>query len=511
MLFKAHTPKTRLVTIDVAYNAYAQISISRSVKGGIATVVEGSNPPVYFTQVNESIGSLSDHHVYNMPFLFLRNGLPWDEANSYLFSEVKDVHPNNRPTDRARNIASKLLDYLKYLEDNNLDWLDFSGERLTQRPTYKYYHHLCTSTGRSAAVVNKYTGAVYEFYKYVAKHWHDIEMDRVDSVETIKLSITGNTGSAVLLDVEKRSQTKQTPPTSPVPIDYVREDGEDLRPLTNPEHREFLDIINGPYWSVLERLIHFCSLLTGARKQSVLTLRMKHLAVFQEANLNRDGTYTIYAGPGTGIDTKNDQRQRLHFPKQLAEEIVVYANSKLAKSKRNKFFDKYTQEYPDLEPLKDEDIYLFLSEQGNCYYMAEDDPRYPKVRYPPIGQVTHTLKKKLLKHASTNFPVDFKYHWLRATYAYVYYQRIISVKPNVISPSEIISMIQYRLHHSRRETTENYLKLFNNVNEILKAQELYEDVLFDDLSIILEQGPYGREHREEVDLDEELQKLVGDN
>ncbi len=69
-------------------------------------------------------------------------------------------------------------------------------------------------------------------------------------------------------------------------------------------------------------------------------------------------------------------------------------------------------------------MYLFLSDQGNCYYMASNDPRYTIVRSPQTGQVTETIKRKLQSTASSRFPKDFSYHWLRATFAYQLYQRL---------------------------------------------------------------------------------------
>ena len=59
-------------------------------------------------------------------------------------------------------VASKLLDYL-FCEDNNLDWLDFSGARPSLRPTYKYFYHLIKEGRRSNQVINQYTAAVYHF------------------------------------------------------------------------------------------------------------------------------------------------------------------------------------------------------------------------------------------------------------------------------------------------------------------------------------------------------------
>ncbi|MFO7073764.1 site-specific integrase, partial [Pseudomonas aeruginosa] len=67
-------------------------------------------------------------------------------------------------------------------------------------------------------------------------------------------------------------------------------------------------------------------------------------------------------------------------------------------------------------------MYVFLSEQANCYYMSSNDPRFPFIKSRPLGAVADTLKKKIMRHVSSNFPRDFTYHWLRATFAYQLYQ-----------------------------------------------------------------------------------------
>ena len=264
-----------------------------------------------------------------------------------------------------------------------------------------------------------------------------------------------------------------------MPIGFVREDGEDLRPLSNLELGAFMNTVkNEKEWSTVERLILLTALMTGARKQTVLTIRLRHLKTFQENRLLPEGAYKLHAGPGTGIDTKYDKPQVLYFPKQLAEELITLAGSSMMKKRREKF--RAQLETNNLGRLMDEDdMYLFLSDQGNCYYMAASDSRYSIVKSPQTGQVTETIKRKLLKKAFSPFPKDFSFHWLRATFAYQLYQRLQPlVKEGVLSPGEDIDFIQKRMHHESRATTENYLKLFKMTHEKVIAQEAWESKLF---------------------------------
>ncbi|WP_350599419.1 site-specific integrase [Pseudomonas sp. 65/3-MNA-CIBAN-0223] len=468
--------ESRLILIHCLRDAFACLHVSGAPPGSTTHELEGDSSRIIY-QVDE-VGGEGARDLFNFPFILHANGEPWHEANDYLLSLMRDKAPANLRTDDIRRRASKLLDYLLYCEDNYLDWLDFSGARPALRPTYKYFYHLISEGLRGNQVINQYTSAVYHFYKYVAEHWHSLDMKRVDTIKHVRILVGTRNGSKII-DAEKRSQTRRTAPVKPVPLGFVREDGEDLRPLSNQELRLFLAIIRTEKeWSTVERLILFTSLMTGARKQSVLTIRLKHLVGFAGDRLRKDGTYELRAGPHTGIDTKFDKVQTLYFPKQLADELVALAGSPLMKRRRAKFQARLGIEYPGLAMDKD-DMYLFLSDQGNCYYMATSDPRYPVVKSPQAGQVTDTIKHKLIDKAPAPFPKDFTYHWLRATFAYQLYQRLqVLVKNGVLQPGEDIDFIQHRMHHESRQTTENYLKLFKMTQDKVIAQEIWEGLLF---------------------------------
>ncbi|WP_406820065.1 site-specific integrase [Pseudomonas sp. KnCO4] len=465
----------RLLVMPVLPNAFATLHVYKTAVDSIQFELDESDGKVAY--LVEEVGGGNDRDVFHFPFLFYANGDSWHEANDYLLSLLKHKPSMNRRTDDVRRQASKLLDYLLFCEDKSLDWLDFSGARPSLRPTYKYFYHLINQSGRSNAVVNQYTSAIYNFFKYVSVHWHEIDMKRVDTVKHVKIVVRGVKGSKVI-DVEKRSQTTRARPVSPVSLGFVREDGEDLRPLSNLELRGLLTtIVNEKQWSTIERLILLTSLMTGARKQTVLTLRLRHLQGFSEDKLLPEGAYKVHAGPGTGIDTKFDKPQDLYFPKQLADELTTLANSPMMRRRREKFRAHVAANFG--MSISDEDMYLFLSDQGNCYYMAKNDPRYMLVKSPQTGQVTETIKRKLLQKAFDQFPKDFSYHWLRATFAYQVYQRLqVLVDKGAMRDGEVIDFVQSRMHHESRETTEHYLKLFRMTQEKLIAQELWERKLF---------------------------------
>lgn len=463
----------RILLIPVIPNAFATLYATVCPTGAVPEQLHGCqfSPELYREDEVESNEHL--RNAYNFPFLFHQDGTPWVEANSYLHHIIQNQHPGDRPTDQARRIAGELLEYLIFCESHEIDWKDFSGKRPSLRPSYKYFQHLKTKSQRSSRVTNQYTGAVYNFYEYVSRYWHAIDLDRVDTVRKFMVRISTAKGSRIIERL-KRSQTLATPLSAAPDIGTVRDDGEDLRPLTNLQLKSLQDSLTKHKWLVQERLIVDTALMTGGRKQTVLTLRARHLSQFTDKNLRRDNTYALKCGPGTGIDTKHNKPLTIYIPKGLASRLLVWVKSPTYLRRKKKFIEARMAE--SSESWNSGDVYVYLSEQGNPYYISKDDPAYPFLKTPAKGQVTSTIKRKMVKYLGNELPKDFVFHWLRATFAFQLYQYLQPlVDAGKLSPHEQISIIQVRLAHSDRETTEHYLKLFKSVNANLEAQEDWED------------------------------------
>lgn len=466
-----------MIVVPVVEDAFA--NLFGEYKSSRTSQVSLVGAGTIYLQLEPEFGTELQRHVYNMPYLFDREGLPWSEANSFLLNMIESEHARKRPTDLARRKASQLLHFKLYCEKNDIDWLDFTGRRRSHRPTYRYFRNLVDSGDYSAANVNQRTATIFQFYSYLAANLHDIDLERVDTYKDIEIVIAGAPGQRTVVKARKRSQTIQTPRTAPVGIGYIKEYGEELRPLTSEELREFLGIINGPSWTPLERLIIQTAITTGARKQTVLTLRYSHLRKMVDQAGPINGFYRLHVGPGTGVDTKFNKKQVLHFPAPLIDQLSIFTESEFYKSRKSKHLQTLHESPVHLPPGLKSDPYIFLSEQGNCFYMAKNDHRYPYVKSPQTGQMTDYLKRKLLKSASVNFPKDFTFHWLRATFGYLLYQWLLPhLKSGTLKAGEEIQIIQQRMHHENRETTENYLKLYRCMDERLHSQEIFESEIF---------------------------------
>jgi integrase len=418
------------------------------------------------------------HDIYLFPFLFNHDSSPWKEANLFLFSSAQNGNKGYSNSDSVREKASLLIDFKIYCEGHGIDLYDFNG-RKPRRPTYRYFFDLLQKVNEgtlSRKKLNKHTKIVYDFYKYLSEQQNSsIDLDRVDSVKSVNRFFQSSHGRSYSVTLEKRGQSLPVcRSANPRRIGFVRENGEELRPLTEPELCELFTALSSENFAVDERLIHYIALQVGARKQSILTLRMKHLKLFSDENLLQDKTFKVNAGPGTGIDTKYDKPQALYFPEELAKQLRTYANSQKAQKRRSKFVNK------NGHILNDDDMYIFLSSAGGTHYMAKSDPRYFKIKSRPQGRNTYSMNKKLGKIVSTEFPNDFVFHWLRATYALRYYRFLQPLfAKGLVLESDIISMVQKRLHHTSRETTEHYLKLFDSIDDRLIAQQFYEERVFD--------------------------------
>jgi integrase len=506
--------KERLVTISQLDYTAADLTTTPNLSSHpIRISLEKSETDEAYFIAKEYSLTLKDDSVYHLPLIFNEDGTPWYEANLFFYRQSIDLAVGYTTTDELRRKASMLYDFKVFCEDYKvkeidaedneneislpIDYLDFSAKRAGNRPTYRYFAHLLYDDAVTAKNLNKRTLVVYDFYKFLAKlPGYIIDLTRVEKTKEAFIVFSGGYGKMI----ELRSQTANASvQATPVEMGYVRDQGEDLRPLSNEESDELIDVLMREEFNTDERLIHLIALNTGARKQSIFTMRMKHIRMLTatmlagdgitskpKATIAEDGTLMLKAGPGTGIDTKFSNAQTLHFPKELIDLIETYADSKDAVERRALF----KLQFGDV--LNDDEMYLFLSVNGNCHYMAKNDPRYRKVKTRPKGEHTSYLKEKLLKYVSKTYPRSFRFHWQRATFAYHLYQQLaplvvsdmnVKLKPGQLRPGEEIRIIQRRLHHKDRTTTEHYLKLFSNFDEKLEAQERYEERLFKGLGL----------------------------
>ncbi|MEE7830763.1 site-specific integrase [Vibrio parahaemolyticus] len=476
----------RIIVIEHVEHSEAEIStLPLSSSSTPVTIERNQEHLTYF--ITDPLIRSSDEDIYLLPFLLEADGTPWHLANQFLLDlAIKNKSEIGRKGTRdIRRKASMLLDYKIFCEnakdrDGNpapINLFDFRSPFKSRRPTWRYYTYLTSESKVNPDSINSRTGVVYQFYKFAASTPEiDLDLERVESLTNYTVFKETHYGT-IKLEGEKRSQTITTSSdASPVDIGFVRDEGEDLRPLLDTELRALLDALSTDKFKTDEKLIHYLALCTGERKQTILTLRLHHLNYFDEKHLLPNGMYKLFVSPQNGCDTKNNKPHVLHVSKGLADKIKLWADSPIATERREKFKSRFGS------VLDDDDMYLFLSPTGDCRYMARNDPRYLKTKSPPTGQITRNLKKKLLRIVGSEISSDFTFHWLRATFAKRLYRRCqhLVAEGKMLSGSEL-NYIRQRMHHSDQHTTENYLKLFSSINERVSVQEIYEDSLFSEI------------------------------
>jgi hypothetical protein len=344
------------------------------------------------------------------PVVQLADGAPWAEANLWLIDMMESKLSPNMLT--FASIADDLVAFRRYLDDEGVDWLAFPANK-RQRPTYRYSAsiRLAVQAGElSAGVARRRMGAVVRFYRWLMTEagfrpanapW--VESDRfiefkdqkgfssVIEVKTTDLSISG-----------RRADD---------PWDDRIQDGGRLRPLPSSEQSALLESL-AVLGNTEMTLVHLFALLTGARIQTVLTVRAKH--VMRKPDEFQGDDIRLACGPGTCIDTKGGVKGVLHLPRCFYDRLYAYVHSDRAR-RRRQLADG--GDHPD-QPL-------FLSHRGAPLYedRASRGPLNtgPHVRrHVKTGQaVRQFIRDELLPMMRArlgNPRYEFSFHDLRATY-----------------------------------------------------------------------------------------------
>jgi integrase len=251
------------------------------------------------------------------------------------------------------------------------------------------------------------------------------------------------------------------------PFDGTIDDGAKLRPLARREQdwivRALVHLQNTEM-----TLIHALMLTTGARIQTALTFRLRHvLAEPVPAQVE----VRIPVGPGTGIDTKYDKRMTLHIPVGIYERLRIYAMSDRARARRLK------------APGGDApDQYLFLTQQGAPYYEAKEhsarfDQAY-SLRHRKRGQTVRVfVRDHVIPYIRTTFKSDFDYqiHDLRASYGMnLTDTQLKRVERGEITLSLARTFVSTRMGHDSSATTDRYLDLRRSLETVSAAVDDHE-------------------------------------
>ena len=396
------------------------------------------------------------------PVVRLADGAPWAEANLWLIDMMESKSSPNMLT--FASIADDLVAFHRYLDDEGVDWLTFPANK-RQRPTYRYSAsiRLAVQAGElSPGVARRRMGAVVRFYRWLMTEagFRPANAPWVESERFIAFKDQKGFGSVIEVKTTDLSISGRR---AEDPWDDHIQDGGRLRPLPSSEQSVLLESL-AALGNTEMTLIHLFALLTGARIQTVLTVRAKH--VMREPGEFHGDDIRLACGPGTGIDTKGGVKGVLHLPRGFYERLYIYMHSDRARKRRRLADD---DDHPD-QPL-------FLSHRGAPLY---DDRTSrspvstgPRVRrHVKTGQaVRQFIRDELLpimRARLGNPKYEFSFHDLRATFGL---NMVDSMTANGTKYTRALDQLRQLMWHVQPSTSERYLayrdnrKLFDAVQD----------------------------------------------
>ena len=359
------------------------------------------------------------------------------------------------------SIASDLKHFRDWTLEEGIDYLHFP-KPIVLRPTYLYcsYLHDLVSVGRiSRNTAKRIIIHIQGFYKWIMRS------QKLENPPWIEKQTSLNFTSRKGLPLSRESITtdlstsfKRAKPIN----DYSHHinDGGRLKPLSQHEQlsifKALIEISNTEM-----TLAFLLSITTGARLQSIFTLREKSIL-----NLDEQGNpyLKLKIGLGTLVDTKYSKEQYLFIPSWLVQKMKVYIYSERRKNRVKKSINQNSVSGEQ---------YIFLTKNGNPYYMSSKDPNAESYRVPPRGNgVTLFIKQQLkpqLNRMNENF--DFKFHDLRASFGLNLVKTLFNSKNGII---KVLMYVKERMGHNHFSTTEQYLNYEENKEKISILQSSFE-------------------------------------
>ncbi len=404
----------------------------------------------------------------HFPIITNSDGSVWKHGSLYLLSKLKNYQkPSPKTLD---SIATDLKHFKEYCDSENIDYL--SAPRKVLRPTYlyrSYLQQLLREAKISPNTIKRRMSAVVGFYEYLI-NTEGIEF-KFPLWESGITSITyqDNHGFKQSKQVKTKDVSRVVATSNPDLFDDAIVDGGRLHPLPHEQQIALIKALKtiGNTEMTLGFLI---ALTTGARIQTVFTLRKKH---FERVIKDIENEVKIKVGYGTDCDTKFNKIHTLIFPSWVHQKIRIYLSSPRYKKREEKsthIFDEQNRQY------------LFLTNRGTPFYVAHDDPYRRLYKEVPNGatirQFIFTSLKKQLKKDGLEF--NFSFHDLRATFGMNLLDKLMPLVDNKeLKLSHALIHIKERMGHSSLSTTEKYLNFRDRHKIKEQAQDNYETYLME--------------------------------
>lgn len=411
----------------------------------------------------------------NFPVIIQNDGSPSEIFNLYLLKKIQQTVQYDFKT--FASIANQLVDFQRFLEDEKLDCLKF--HKLKQlNAIFKYRTRLIDQANAgliSASSARSRINALVNFYRFlVTEDLVDHQRYGMPFQDVYKyVAVDNEFGARRKMAIKSHDLAIHVPAKAPNSEAII--DGGELSPLTVEEQEIVLKALQKS--SREYQLMFYLALFTGARLQTICTLRIKYL-------LNREadsyGFIRLPVGSGTGIDTKFQKPMTLLIPNWLAQDIKIYINSEQARQRRQK------SNYGDSD-----ENYVFLTKFGTPFYTSKveqqeliekikaSDSFSLKLKLYEGEAVRSYLKVILLPEIRLIDPKfqGFKFHDLRASFGMNLLESQLKYLPEGYNQMTSVEYVQARMGHNNISTTLQYLNYKSRLQWRSKIQHEYESSL----------------------------------
>lgn len=447
-------------------------AIKRIVKGG-----KGYSALTYHYRFAGDEYSGREFNYNLFPVVLDRNAVPWPLGTLYILAQLEAETAPTMTTHQSR--ADDLGAYKEWLDSQECpDDLMFQFPKIKlRRPTYRYRGYLqqqILAAEVAPATAKRRMGTVVAFYRWLIESKYFQPEYPPWQEKQYLLSLKTASGRAISKKVFSTDVTIRVP-KSDDPFAGAIQDGGRLRPLVEKEQNWIIDATEAK-GNTECYLIQLFILVTGARIQTVCTLRLRHFTTPNPSyskSLTGDGeVFKLKAGPGTSIDTKNNKNGVLQIPRPIYELLHTYALSERMKMRWRRFMTRHG-EHPD--------PYLFLTQQGNPYYSAKADvlrfdPEFDR-RHEKTGQpVRQFIKEHVIPFVREHHDRDFQYriHDLRASFGMNTTERLMKlVQDGTITLSRARMIVKDLMWHESFATTDLYLNYRVQMDALYSAVNSY--------------------------------------
>lgn len=431
--------------------------------------------PTYFNSSTDSFDQMESIYCPRFPSLIKSNNTVWHLTSLYFNHLLID---QRKSTALLESVSSDLIDFLRFLEDTELDIL-YLPPKPEKRVTYQFHTSLLQRIRLgliSPSTARQRMNRILRFYDFlISENVFSSEELKNRPYEKIKtyISCVSSTGDIYKKQVDSSNFKIRHSPRPSYGDEII--DGGRLHPLSQPEINIFLEYLE-KYASREFQLICYMALYTGARIQTICTMRVFHIREILTKQMPNsvDDTYTILIGGKSIIDTKGGYENNLKIPAWLITDINQYISSESWRKRASQSTYK----------AKDEN-YIFLTKYGNPYYTSikEIEDRNLKILPNSIKSSIHkgnTARQSLTKlinlmHKNKEDIRTFTLHDLRATFGV---NLLLSASKHVNDTDQILPYIQSRMGHRNIMSTIHYVRYIAFSNLTNKTDEKFEKILF---------------------------------